>query len=292
MDMNQAADFRRVSLVSGLLVTATLILSSCSEKPAEEAAEEAKDSSYAGPQISASAAPNVAFVYDYVFSLPNSAVSILQEQNAAACEKLGPSQCQITGMRYDLVRGDNVTGSLTLSLDRNIARLFGKDSVAASDRLGGKLTSASIEGQDLTSQIASAKRESSSRSYQIANIEKQLTQPNLGDRERAELRSQLETLRSSLDEDRNSQASAETQIALSPMTLHYYGTDELSLSDNPITSAGGAFLASATSLLSVLLLGLAYGLPWLIAGLLLIAVWRTSPIRRIRAYVMSKAPEG
>lgn len=283
--MNQVAKCNRVSPKFALLASTLMLLSSCSEKPAEEAAMDAKEASYAGPQISASAAPNVAFVYDYAFSLPNSAVAVLQEQNAAACEKLGPTQCQITGMRYDLVRGGNVTGSLSVSLDRNIARSFGKDGVAAAGKLGGKLTSASIEGQDLAGQIAAAKRESTSSALQIADIEKQLAQPNLGDRERAELRNQLESLRSARDESRNSQSAAETQIALTPMTLRYYGSGEMALSDNPITSAGGAFLASATSILSILLFGLAYGLPWIIAALLIIALWRTTPAKKLRAFV-------
>lgn len=290
--MVQAAGLRRISPRIALLASASLVFSSCSDKPAEEAATDAKEASYAGPQISASAAATVAFVYDYAFSLPNSAVAVLQEQNAAACEKLGPSQCQITGMRYDLVRGDNITGSLSLSLDRNIARSFGKQGVAAADKLGGKLTSASIEGLDMASQIANAKREGSSSALQIADLEKQLNRPDLGDRERAELRSQLQSLRLSRDENRSSQAAAETQIALTPMTLRYYGSGEMALSDNPITSAGGAFLSSAASILSILLFGLAYGLPWILVALILIALWRTKPARRLRAFVMPNAPEG
>lgn len=280
-----------VSLRYALLASGLMLLISCSEKPAEEAVTDIQEASYAGPQISASAAPNVAFIYDYSFSLPNSAVSVLQEQNAAACEKLGPTQCQITGMRYDLVRGGNITGSLSVSLDRNIARSFGKDSVASADKLGGKLTSASIEGQDLAGQIAAAKRESTSSTLQIIDIEKQLAQPNLGDRERAVLRKQLETLRSAREENRNSQSAAETQIALTPMTLRYYGSGEMALSDNPITSAGGALLASATSVLSILLFGLAYGLPWVIVALLIIALSRTTPARKLRTFIMPAKPE-
>lgn len=289
--MTHTARMYRVSQKLALLSSSLLALSSCSEKPAEEAAMDAKEASYAGPQISASAAPNVAFVYDYAFSLPNSAVPVLQEQNAAACEKLGPTKCRITEMHYNLVRGGGVTGSLSVSLDRNIARSFGKDGVAAAEKLGAKLTSASIEGQDLAGQIAASKRGSTSNALQIADLESQLKEPTLGDRERAEMRSQLESLRSALEESRNTQAASETQIALTPMTLRYYGSDEMSLSDNPITSAGGAFLASATSILTILLFGLAYGLPWIVVALMIIALWRTTPARKLRAFLMPSQSE-
>lgn len=250
-----------------------------------------KDTSYSGPQLSASAAPDVAFTYDYAFSVPNSSVALLQEQHATACERLGPSRCRITGMRYDLVRGGDITGSLSVSLDRNIARAFGKDGVAAADKLGGKLTSAFINGQDLAGQIAAAKNGNATGGQEIANLEKQLARTDLGDRERTELRDQLEALRSSRDESRSSQAMAEAQVALTPMTLHYYGSGAMALSDNPIKSAGGAFIASATSVVSLLLFGLAYGLPWVGLALVLIALWRTSLARKLRAFINPAKPE-
>lgn len=282
---------RSASRRLALLTSTVLILASCSEKPAEEAAERASAVSYAGPQISASAAPDVAFTYDYAFALPNSSVAPLQEQHAAACEKLGPTRCRITGMRYDLVRGGDITGSLSVSLDRDIARTFGRDGVAAAEKLGGKLTSASIEGQDLSGQIAAAKSINASTANQIADLERQLVRTDLGDRERAELRNQLEALRSMRDESRNSQTVAEVQIALTPMTLRYYGSGAMALSDNPIASAGAAFLASAASALSILLFGMAYGLPWLFLALAFIALWRTSLARKLRTFVSPAKPE-
>lgn len=289
--MAHALEKQRFSRRLVLLTSSILILASCSEKPAEEAAENASAVSYAGPQISASAAPDVAFTYDYAFALPNSSVAPLQEQHASACEKLGPTRCRITGMRYDLVRGGDITGSLSVSLDRNIARTFGRDGVAAAEKLGGKLTSASIDGQDLSGQIAAAKNSNASSANQIADIEKQLARTDLGDRERAELRNQLQALQSMRDESRNSETIAEMQIALTPMTLRYDGSGAMALSDNPLTSAGAAFIASATSVLSILLFGLAYGLPWLCLALAFIALWRTSFARKLRTFVKPAKPE-
>jgi hypothetical protein len=216
---------------------------------------------------------------------------MVQEEHAAACEKLGPSRCRITGMRYDLVRGGDITGSLSVSLDRNIARAFGKDGIAAASKLGGKLTSASIDGQDMAAQIAAAKGSSTSSANRIADLEKQLARTDLGDRERAELREQLEMVRSSRDESRGSVTMAEAQVALTPMTMRYDGSGTMALSDNPLTSAGGAFVASATSVLSLLLFGLAYGLPWIALALAAVALWRTSWARKLRAFVSPVKPE-
>jgi hypothetical protein len=49
------------------------------------------------PAIGPSAAPGVAFNYRYAFRLPGERVSAVQEQHAAACEKLGLDRCRITG---------------------------------------------------------------------------------------------------------------------------------------------------------------------------------------------------
>src|SRR5688500_8246912 len=43
----------------------------------------------AGPNISVSAAPGVAFNYRYAYRLPNARISVAQEAHAAMCEKLG-----------------------------------------------------------------------------------------------------------------------------------------------------------------------------------------------------------
>jgi len=289
--MVQRQKAHRLSKKYALVASALIGLSSCSEKPAEEAAKDAKDASYAGPQLSASAAPDVAFTYDYTFSLPSASVAPLQEQHATACEKLGPTRCRITGMRYDLVRGGDITGSLSVSLDRNIARAFGKDGVATAGKVGGKLTSASIEGQDMAAQIAASKNGSATSTNRIADLEKQLARTDLGDRERSELREQFEALRSLLDENRGSQTLAEAQVALTPMTMRYYGSGAMALSDNPLTSAGGAFVASATSILSLLLFGLAYGLPWIALALAAVALWRTSFARKLRTFVQPATPQ-
>src|SRR5687768_3378362 len=50
------------------------------------------------PSIAVTAAPGVAFNYQYGFSLPAERVAAVQEQHAQLCEKIGIAQCRITGM--------------------------------------------------------------------------------------------------------------------------------------------------------------------------------------------------
>jgi hypothetical protein len=70
------------------------------------------------PGIGPSAAPGVAFNYRYAFRLPGERISAVQEQHAAACEKLGLDRCRITGMRYRLLGEEDVEAMLAFKLDR------------------------------------------------------------------------------------------------------------------------------------------------------------------------------
>ena len=86
----------------------------------------------AGPNISVTAAPGVAFNYRYAYRLPNARISAAQETHATMCEKLGITRCRITGMRYSLVNERDVSASLEVKLDPAIARNFGKDATKSS----------------------------------------------------------------------------------------------------------------------------------------------------------------
>ena len=113
----------RSIIVSSLTLAAVLALSACSKAEdsaaistdaATEGAAAAADASSAtreeaaGPDIGGIVAPGVAFTYDYAFTLPAKAISGVQREHAAACERLGVTRCRVTGMRYEQPGEDRV----------------------------------------------------------------------------------------------------------------------------------------------------------------------------------------
>ena len=111
---------RRFVPLSGLLLVTTACGGGGGERRASEDlrtmdVQEARSSDHdmaapaspPPPGIAPSAAPGVAFNYRYAFRLPGERISAVQEQHAAACEKLGLDRCRITGMRYRLVNDDD-----------------------------------------------------------------------------------------------------------------------------------------------------------------------------------------
>lgn len=273
---------RRHTTVAALSLLLALPIAGCSSEKPAESRESALD-------INPSAAPGVAFTYRYDFDVPLPDVARVQETHAAACEHLGPARCRITGMHYSVGGGGETYASLDLKLDRDLARAFGRDGIAAVEKAGGKLTSVAIEGEDVAPSIASATRQSDDASRRREDISRRLSQPGLGDRERTELQAQLAALKDQQQQAQANRANSEQRLASTPMVMSYSGVSQLSLSNNPVADAAGATLDSGKTMVTVVLLALGYVLPWALLVLAAVALWRTRAVRWLRAYIAGRS---
>ncbi len=250
-----------------------LALAACSEKPAETANQ--------APEISPSSAPGFAFTYFYDFLLPNSAVAAVQEQHASACEKLGPARCRIKGLNFRVGRGQDSSASLDLLLDRDLARSFGKDGVAAVVQAGGQLSSQTITGEDLAPRLAQAARNAAEAEARIKEIEERLKQPGLGDRERTQLQEEASSLRRDKSGSKADQSDVQAQLASTPMHFTYQGIAALAISDNPFAGALEAMISSGRVMIWTVLMGLGTALPWILLLIACLLIWRLPATRRL-----------
>jgi hypothetical protein len=249
------------------------------------AREGAAQSAAYTPGISPAAAPGVAFSYRYAFVLPDKTIAAIQEQHASACEKLGPTQCRIIGMRYTLIDEDQVEAYLQLKLAPDIARGFGKEGITAVDKADGKLVDALIEGRDVGAQITDSNRRSAELRNQLTAIERQLANSGLDQSTRQQLQQQVERIRSQLAAENKGRDESEELLAQTPMIFTYAGEQGFTLGSNPIGDAAGGAWSSFAFMVSTILLALGIALPWLLlAGLLLLA-FRSGPGRRALAWL-------
>lgn len=245
----------------------------------------AADSAPAAPGIVPTAAPGVAFTYDYGFRLPDDRVSAVQEAHAAACEKLGLQRCRITGMTYELDEYDRVRATLAIAVDPLVARGFGKDAIAEVEKAEGKLRYTRIEGQDQNPALDDASRRQKSSSADIAKLEADLAKAK-GENERVQLREQIRQLRAELASAKQSEVAAEARIQRTPMTFNYLGSSATGrgfAGENPAKDAWYLFVDSIATMVSIVLKGLAVLLPWALLLGLLIAIGRSrllAPVRR------------
>src|SRR3954464_3395724 len=151
-----------------------------------------------GPNVGVTAAPGVAFNYNYVLSLPPTRIAEVQEQHAQACEHLTIARCRITSMFYRVNNAHNVEAMLAFKLDPAIARQFGREGVAAVTGAEGSLVESEITGTDVGAQIHAANRSIAEMQADLQRIEAQLRAPNLDLDEKARLEDQAQQLRESI----------------------------------------------------------------------------------------------
>jgi hypothetical protein len=219
----------------------------------------AEDASSDGPAVRVSAAPGVAFSYNYAFDLAAKRIEAAQEEHAQACEKLGLSRCRITGMRYRLVSEDRIDAMLALKLDPSVARQFGKSAIDVVTRADGKLIDSEITGEDVGSTIKAANRNVAQLTEELHRIETQLAGKGLSAAERDRLQSQALQLRQSIRASQDTRAEQEESLATTPMTFTYETGDTGPSLGQAAKNAKASFLTG----ISVLLVVLITLLPWL-----------------------------
>lgn len=238
----------------------------------------------AAPGIVPTAAPGVAFAYQYGFRLPDAAISAAQEAHAASCEKLGLAKCRITGMTYELDDRDRVEGSLELAIDPLLARSFGRDAIAVVEKRDGKLRYARITGEDQNPVLDAAARREGNANRTIAQLEADLAKAR-DENERVQLREQIRQLRADIQAAQSAAAESEARIQRTPMNFDYRGgaASRGFTGENPATEAWYVFVDSLSALVSIVLKVFAAVLPWAVLLFLLVLLFRSRGGRAVRA---------
>ncbi|TFI58067.1 hypothetical protein E2493_11735 [Sphingomonas parva] len=222
------------------------------------------------PGVTPTAAPGVAFNYRYVFALPGARISAVQEQHAAACEKLGVSRCRITGMHYEQDGEEDVSAQLAFKLDPALARGFGRDGIAAVERAQGEVRSADITGTDVGAEIQAGAREGESVSAELAAIERRLAAGGLPAAERAELQRQAEQLREAARANQAQQTDRRSQLATTPVVFDYRSGE----TGGPIARAARNALGMLEGSFAALIVVVLTLLPWIALVLAVALIWR------------------
>jgi hypothetical protein len=217
-----------------------------------------------------------AFDYRYAFRLPASRIEAVQESHARGCDQLGPARCHITAMRYTVGQDNTITAVLTLTLDPEIARAFGRAAAVTVTKARGTMTDADVAGVDssggrrgdgVLAKLKEALTAADARVRAAATPDQKLQASAKADR----LRTAIATI-GEIDQ------TAGSSVATAPVIFTYTSSSGIpGIGASPeatLASAGDTFMASIAGLLVVLagigpwivlLLGGALGLRWLLA---------------------------
>jgi hypothetical protein len=216
--------------------------------PAAPAALASRD---AGPNVGVTAAPGLAFNYNYAFSLPPTEIAGVQEQHAQMCERLTVARCRITGMFYRVNDAHDVEARLEFKLDPAVARLFGREAVQVVVGARGSLVESEITGTDVGTQIHAANRSIAQMQADLQRLEAQLRAPNLDPDEKARLEDQAQQLRESIRAGSAQVDEQQASLATTPMVFHY-ASGEPTIGQS-LQDTWDSFLDSGAILLKVLI---------------------------------------
>jgi len=258
------------------LTALTLALSACGQKAeeAEAPAAESVANDATGPRIDRSIAPGVAFKFDYAFTLPAKAITGVQHEHAAACARLGPDRCRVTGMSYDQPHEDQVSARMDFLLAPDVAQAFASDGIAAVEKVEGKLDNASVQGENAGDQIKFSQQDSAGIEAETKRIEERLASKGLSGAERAELQQQLAGLKEQLRSNVQQRRGLEQSIATTPVSFAY-ASESVLAGKGTFSKAAGASWSSAQSALAFLMFLLGVALPWVGLAALAVLAWRT-----------------
>ena len=235
----------------------------------------------AGPDVSPTASPSVAFNYRYAYRLPAERVSGVQEQHARACEQLGVTRCRITGMRYRVDENGAVEALLAVKLEPSLARRFGRSGTDAVVRAEGKLIEADITGTDADSAIRSASRGIAEMREDLQRLEQRLA-GNLSAEQRSSIEYQVEQLRRSIRATRAGRDDQQESLASTPMVFQYASGEVLAAETRPeFGAAAQGALDNFVDGIAILFVILVTLLPWALLALLLWWIARLAG-RRLR----------
>lgn len=272
---------RNTALVA--FITPALLLSACSAENAEDRAASSSEAAsapagasaadVAGPGIGGVVAPGVAFTYAYAFTLPAKAVSTVQREHAAACERLGVARCRVTGMSYEQPGEDEVSARLDLLLAPDLAHSFASEGIAAVEKAEGKLDHAQVNGENAGDAIKVSQSDSAAIQAEVARLQARLAAKGLTGAERVELQQQVAGLQEQLRSQAAGRKAKEAAIASTPVSFTY-ASEGLLGGGNTFGKAAGASWGSMEAMLALVTLIAGVALPWLLLAGLLVLAWR------------------
>jgi hypothetical protein len=181
---------------------------------------------------------------------------------------------------------DAVAATLQVKLEPSLARQFGKVATGDVTKADGRLSSTEFTGEDTAEEASQAVRGLAESRSRIASIERQLQNPALKDKERAQLQGELQQLRNRSSEAAATQVGVAQKLASTPMEFNYYGRGGVTgfQGRNPMMDAARSFVSSLVTMITLLLQALAWVLPWALLAAAILMLARSRAGKAVRRF--------
>lgn len=224
--------------------------------------------------------PQIAYVYELGFVLPESAIGRAQAAHVALCDRLGPARCQVLAL--DRRAGDAGTSAamLKLRVASTDARRFEAEVQHAIGQAGGRTASTSIEAEDVSKDISDTEARLRQRELLVQRLTDILRTRQGKVAELVEAERSVAAAQEEVDQARSWLAELQGRVAMSTFNLSYSATGP---SSRNVPVRLGESVAASTSAfvfgLSRLLILAIYLFPWAVVAGVLWLLWRLAKQR-------------
>lgn len=213
--------------------------------------------------------PQIAYVYNYGFRLANDKIAPLQQQHADLCEAKGPYVCRIISMNQSGDEGEYGDGTLELAVVSDKARAFGKELTKTAEDAEGEQVSATISGEDLAKQIVDTEARLRARTLLRDRLMDVLATRNGKVSELVEAERGVAQVNEEIDQAKSWLTEMRGRVAFSRISIAYEsGSPSAGGFLNPIRNAVGSVGSILGTMVAILILLLAVGVPLLVLGAL------------------------
>ncbi|MGA0602884.1 DUF4349 domain-containing protein [Caulobacter sp. KR2-114] len=234
--------------------------SGASPATADQAANGKPAASPAAPQPRM---PMLAMAYKLALAVPSDQVRLLMESHQDACERAGPTQCQVMGAQADTQGRDDATADLNLRATPAWMRAFRSRAEADVKDAHGKVIQSATEAEDLAKPIGDTQASQKTRAEEEARLKDLLQQRSrhLGDSLAVE--QEITRVQDELNEQASALQDMQDRVALQTLSIHYQSLAQVAPTgaNAPVISAARSFWGNMMGVLGGLLVLFSYLLP-------------------------------
>lgn len=254
---------------SGAVSTADVASAPESVAASDQTAKEA------GTAPIAVSVPQIAYVYELGFVLPESAIGRAQEAHVSLCDRLGPAHCQVLGLERHSGDGGASAATLKLRVASADARAFETAAERAIGQAGGRTANTSIAAEDVSKDISDTEARLRQRELLVQRLTDILRTRQGKVADLVEAERSVAAAQEEVDQARSWLTELKGRVAMSTFNLSYSATAPSS-GDVPVRlgeSVAGSASVFVRGLSAILTLAI-YLLPWAVVAALLWLLWR------------------
>lgn len=212
--------------------------------------------------------PMLAMAYQLHLALPSDQVRPLMESHQDACERAGPTQCQVLGAQAHTEGKDDERAELDLRATPAWMRAFRGRAEADVRDAGGKVLASGTQGEDLAKPIGDAEAGQKTRAEEEARLKVLLARRTRHLDDSLAVEKEI----TEVQNDLNAQASAlqdmRDRVAMQTLTIGYESTAQVAPrgANAPVVSAAKAFWGNMMGVFGGLIVVASYLLPFALVG--------------------------